>query len=84
MNETQHDFWFPAKRYGWGWGPPVKWQGWFVILTYLGSLIAAGFSFQPREHPAAFFICVAAATVLLMVIAAAKGEKPLAWRWGKK
>jgi hypothetical protein len=21
------DFWFPAKRYGWGWGLPVKWQG---------------------------------------------------------
>jgi hypothetical protein len=20
--------WFPAKRYGWGWGLPCCWQGW--------------------------------------------------------
>ena len=20
-------YWFPAKRYGWGWGPPSTWQG---------------------------------------------------------
>jgi hypothetical protein len=28
MSESQTDFWFPAKKFGWGWGPPVKWQGW--------------------------------------------------------
>ena len=24
-------YWFPAKRYGWGWGPPNNWQGWVVL-----------------------------------------------------
>ncbi len=29
-------FWFPVKRYGWGWGLPVRWQGWVVFaLTAL-------------------------------------------------
>ena len=27
-------FWFPAKRYGWGWGLPSSWQGREVFVTY--------------------------------------------------
>ncbi len=34
MTAPQPDFWFPAKSYGWGWGLPVKWQGWLVLLAY--------------------------------------------------
>jgi hypothetical protein len=26
-------YWFPAKRYGWGWGLPVTWQGWAVLAA---------------------------------------------------
>jgi hypothetical protein len=26
--QPQHRYWFPAKRYGWGWGIPSTWQGW--------------------------------------------------------
>ena len=33
-------FWFPAKRYGWGWGPPVCWQGWAVLLGYFALMLA--------------------------------------------
>jgi hypothetical protein len=29
---------FPAKRYGWGWGPPVRWQG-SLALTALLMLV---------------------------------------------
>lgn len=25
-------YWFPAKRFGWGWGLPSAWQGWVVLL----------------------------------------------------
>ena len=24
-------YWFPAKRFGWGWGLPLSWQGWVVF-----------------------------------------------------
>ena len=27
MSSGTPAFWFPAKRRGWGWGPPVTWQG---------------------------------------------------------
>ena len=84
MNEVANDFWFPAKRYGWGWGPPTKWQGWLVLTMYLGSVLAAGVVFHPRRNPAAFLVSVALATALLMLVAVLKGEKPLKWRWDKK
>ena len=33
-------FWFPAKRYGWGWGVPVRWQGWVVAVGYVVLMLA--------------------------------------------
>ena len=32
MNKEMR-YWFPAKRYGWGWGPPQTWQGWVVFVV---------------------------------------------------
>ena len=29
-------YWFPAKRYGWGWGLPAVWQGWVVLVGFIG------------------------------------------------
>jgi hypothetical protein len=34
-------YWFPAKRRGWGWGPPHSWQGWVVLAAFF-ALLAAG------------------------------------------
>ena len=34
-------YWFPAKRYGWGWGPPNNWQGWAVVAG-VAALITVG------------------------------------------
>lgn len=31
--------WLPAKRYGWGWGVPICWQGWAVMGGYLSGLM---------------------------------------------
>jgi hypothetical protein len=28
-------YWFPAKSYGWGWGPPTCWQRWAVLVAVL-------------------------------------------------
>ena len=33
--ETHSDYWFPAKKYGLGWGLPIKKQGWFAFLGLL-------------------------------------------------
>ena len=74
-------YWFPAKRYGWGWGLPASWQGWLVIAGYV-ALLALGFAlFPPASRTAAFVAYVVALTVLLVAICWLKGEPPR-WRWG--
>ena len=31
---SEKEYWFPAKKYGWGWGLPSTWQGWVVYCVY--------------------------------------------------
>ncbi len=73
-------YWFPAKRYGWGWGPPRTWQGWVVLLAWLAATTVAAAWLMPR-HPLGFLIFLAMMVALLLLIFYAKGEPP-AWRWG--
>ena len=35
----QPKYWFRAKRYGWGWGLPLCWQGWVVMGVWLAVLV---------------------------------------------
>ncbi|WP_026228385.1 hypothetical protein [Paraburkholderia atlantica] len=75
-------YWFPAKRYGWGWGLPVRWQGWVTLLAYLVLIGVVAFRFQPVDHPLPFALLVALLTVALALVCWLKGEPPR-WRWGK-
>jgi hypothetical protein len=83
-------YWFSAKRYGWGWGFPIAWQGWLVFAAFLGLLIAGGvlFSslFPPRRSLAAFLtaylIYIVVLDAALLAVCWLKGEPPR-WRWGE-
>jgi drug/metabolite transporter (DMT)-like permease len=79
---TGPDFWFPAKRYGWGWGLPVRWQGWLVFAAYLALLLGGLYYFKAQRSAAGVLVYVLALTAVLIVIIAIKGERPLGWRWG--
>jgi hypothetical protein len=73
-------YWFPAKRFGWGWGPPARWQGWVVLLVWLCAIAGAGFWLMPR-HLVGFLIFNLVMVLLLLLICYWKGEPP-AWHWG--
>jgi len=75
-------YWFPAKRYGWGWGPPQTWQGWAVFLVWLLAVAVAALRLAPH-HLTAFLCVLSVMSVLLVLICYAKGEPP-AWRWGHR
>lgn len=81
MTRESH-YWFPAKRFGWGWGLPSVWQGWVVLGVFLLFIFGAGSFFQYR-HLTQYFPGVAAIlTAALVLICWLKGE-PTRWRWGK-
>ena len=78
---TEHRYWFPAKRYGWGWGLPIAWQGWVVFLGFLGLVLAGALFIRPRTDLAGFLIYIGVLSLLFAGICWWKGE-PARWRWG--
>ena len=78
--DKSNGYWFPAKRFGWGWGPPTRWQGWVVLIVWLASMAIAGVRLMPG-HLVEFLCFALLMTVLFLWICYAKGEPP-AWRWG--
>lgn len=74
--------WFPAKRFGWGWGFPTCWQGWLVFVGYLSLQTANAIFFaQHLDRAAAFWGVTCLLSSGFFVVCWKKGERPL-WRWG--
>ncbi len=80
--EQKPRYWFAAKRYGWGWGLPLTWQGWVVytiwFAVFLGIAPFLGFGVHRLRHVAV----VVAMVAILIAICSWKGEPPR-WRWGE-
>lgn len=74
-------YWFPAKRYGWGWGLPACWQGWVVLAAYVASLACVAYFIPPAKDTALFLAGAATPTAILIAVCWLKGEPPR-WRWG--
>ena len=83
MND-QSTFWFGAKRYGYGWGLPVRWQGWAVLAAYLAMLYGGIAYFKSRGATGGLLFYLIALSAILVAVIVAKGERPARWRWGKK
>jgi hypothetical protein len=72
--------WFAPKRYGYGSGPPISWQGWVMTLAYvaiIGAIIV-----RLRENvlvSAAIFIPL---TIAFCVVCARTTRGGWRWRWG--
>ena len=77
------EYWFPAKRYGWGWGLPRTWQGWLVLLAYLTLVVAGIPVLDGCEGSLAYLAYAALLTAGLVAVCWAKGEPPR-WRWGSR
>ena len=79
--QTDPEYWFHAKRYGWGWGLPTCWQGWIAYGAYFALLALAVFFFRVDHRPIVFVFVVVILSLALFVVCWIKGEPPR-WRWG--
>ncbi len=79
---SKHKYWFPTKRYGWGWGLHTCWQGWTVLVAYFALAVVTAIVIQPTRHLPIFIAVVALLTLALIAVCWLKGEPPR-WRWGK-
>lgn len=73
--------WFAAKSHGWGWGLPLRWQGWAVMGGFVAALIAG--APLARHEPEMFAGYSAILALVLIVVCYWKGERPK-WRWGRE
>jgi hypothetical protein len=74
-------YWFPAKRYGWGWGPPKRWEGWLVLGAFVALMVLGSLLFPPNRELGSYLVYAFVLVLLLAGICWLTGEPPR-WRWG--
>src|SRR5690348_13713227 len=60
--------WFAPKRYGYGSGLPISWQGWAVLLGYLAIILIL--AFELGDRPLQLIAILVPVTAVLIVICA--------------
>lgn len=87
MQETSSEpdhAWFLPKRYGYGTGAPITWQGWALTVGFIGAQVAIHMAFNKYAHGnhLAEATSMIILTVLLCLVAKAKTRGGWRWRWG--
>lgn len=76
MADREDGAWFAPKRFGWGAGRPIAWQGWLMLLVHVAVMLG-GALFLRNE--AAKLVWILTFAVLPMPLYAAKTRG--GWRW---
>jgi hypothetical protein len=74
--------WFAPRRYGYGAGLPISWQGWALTIGYI--LILVGLALTLSRHPLELVFALIFPTVAFIVISARTTRGGWRWRWGKE
>lgn len=80
---SDHPEWFAPKRYGYGSGLPIAWQGWALLLGYLAILLALALTVR-RYDPIQFVAVVIILTATFCVICARTTKGGWRWRSGEE
>lgn len=78
--------WFAPKRYGYGAGLPIAWQGWALLFGYLALIaVVAWLDHQSdgRVRGVGFALFLAA-TAFFFVLVQKRTKGGWKWRWGKR
>ena len=73
--------WFAPKRYGFGSGAPISWQGWVITLAFVGFVVAC--SFWLRAEPIKMIAAIVPASVAFCTICSKTTRGGWRWRWGE-
>jgi hypothetical protein len=74
--------WFAPKRFGYGAGLPITWQGWAITIGFVA--IAVMFALLFKDKPLLFIAAVVPIAVTFLVITARTTRGGWRWRWGRK
>ena len=72
--------WFAPKRYGYGTGLPISWQGWALTIGFI--LLACVLAITFGRHPLQLIAALSPFVIAFLVISAKTTRGGLKWRWG--
>ncbi|MGI8931472.1 MAG: hypothetical protein ACR2FK_03705 [Sphingomicrobium sp.] len=73
--------WFAPKRYGFGVGWPIAWQGRAILAGFVAAVVAAGLLFGKDSLQA--LVILAPMIAALLIITARTTRGGWRWRWGE-
>jgi len=73
--------WFAPKRYGFGSGLPIRWQGWALVAAFLAVCLAVSKAFRDNRLVTLAIMVPVAATFVVVVARTTRGG--WRWRWGE-
>lgn len=76
MNDVKDGAWFAPKRFGYGSGWPIAWQGWVLLITHVTIILGGTTLIQNETAKLAWIVTF---TILPMPLYAAKTRG--GWRW---
>lgn len=82
MDGDASQYWFRAKRYGYGWGLPSAWQGWAVLTAFLVAVLGP-LLLGDGNGGLMSLGAVLVGTPVLLIVCYRKGE-PAKWRQGDR
>lgn len=74
--------WFAPKRFGYGAGLPISWQGWATTAAFVVVIVFLGLLF--RGEPVKLIAAIAPFFVAFLVICARTTRGGWRWRWGNE
>lgn len=83
---TDDGAWFAPKRFGYGAGLPLRWQGWALIGGYIALLPLVKLlddSGDGRLRTLGFALFIVA-TAIVFSVSAKRTRGGWKWRWGRK
>lgn len=77
------DYWFTAKRYGWGWVPSSR-EGWLVTILFIAAVIWVAKEGTTSGVSVTYMIEKLVALAALLIFICWRTGEPPRWRWGGK
>jgi hypothetical protein len=72
--------WFAPKRFGYGAGPPISWQGWALTLGFV--TVVAAVAVVLRNNAVQLIAALTPVTIVFLIICARTTRGGWRWRWG--
>lgn len=79
---SEDGYWFRPKRYGYGAGLPLRWQGWALVAVTVAIIWLTVFLVPDR--PVVILSVAIPVALICTLIAARTTRGGWRWRWGEK